>query len=356
MPKRKKLPKVPDYTGVASFEKMVVQKSNPLQTLSKTSMNLSSFKILDAYLSRINSHDEDKRFIRFEKGELESLLGISKINKDDLTARLENLFQVVTIEDETKRQGFTKIALFEKAEAVQDDNGQWIVDLACTPSAMEYVFNIDNIGYLKYRLRSVVNLTSRYSYILFLYLENNRFRHSWTVDVMEFKEILGCTSEAYEKFYRFNDLTLKKAYLELHEKTECRFTYEPIKKGRSVVAIRFTMEQFEAIDAAQISQISIEELSLDIAADDPISFLQDACRIDGGEPEFDRTQMNEIFQVLAVLPEDKLPTVPEDDILFRRYHYLAYKYAVLCRNDKPNDPIKRRFAYFIKSLKTDAGL
>ena len=88
MPKRKKLPKIPDYTGVPTDEnKLMVQKSNPLQSLSETGMSLAEFKILDAYLSRINSHDEEKRYVRFEKGELERLLGVSRILKNDLKRR-----------------------------------------------------------------------------------------------------------------------------------------------------------------------------------------------------------------------------------------------------------------------------
>ena len=94
MPRRKKLPDKPDYVGIPKDEdKLVVQKSNPLQSLSETNMSLAEFKILDAYLSRIDSHDEEKRYVRFEKGELEKILGVTKINQPDLEKRLKNLFR-----------------------------------------------------------------------------------------------------------------------------------------------------------------------------------------------------------------------------------------------------------------------
>ena len=247
MPKRKNLPKIPDYTGIPTDEnKLMVQKSNPLQSLSETGMSLVEFKILDAYLSRINSHDEEKRYVRFEKGELEKILGVSRILKYDLEARLDGLFRVVTIRDGHKKEGFTKIALFEKAEAFQSDDGLWQIDLACSPSALEYVFNLDNIGYLRYRLKNIIELTSRYSYVLYLYLENRRKgkqSKSWTVPLDELKEILRCTADTYNQYKRFNDLILKKCYKELHEKTDLQFTYEPVKvKGRKVIAIHFTVK------------------------------------------------------------------------------------------------------------------
>ena len=167
MPRRKRLPKIPDFTGIPSNEcKLVVQKSNPLKTLSETGMSLVEFKILDAYLSRIDSHNPDKRFVRFEKGELEKILGVKRILKDDLDSRLDGLFKTVTIRDKHKDRGFTKIGLFERAEAKQDDEGLWQVDLVCTPSAMEYIFNIEVMGYLPYMLKNIFELTSRYSYVL----------------------------------------------------------------------------------------------------------------------------------------------------------------------------------------------
>lgn len=243
MPRRKKLPKVPNYEGTAQKpDSMLVQKANPLQTLSETKMTLAEFKILDAYLSRIDSHKSDERYVRFEKGELEKLLGVTQIKKEDLSKRIDNLFQVVTIRDEHKPKKFTKIALFAKAECEQDENGQWQVDLACSAEAMEYIFNIENIGYLKYRLKNVVDLTSRYSYVLYLYLENNRFRKSWNIPLNDLKALLRCTAERYEQYKFFNSEILKKCHKELNEKTNIKYSYEPIKSGRKVTAIQFSLE------------------------------------------------------------------------------------------------------------------
>ncbi|MBQ5562149.1 MAG: replication initiation protein [Clostridia bacterium] len=271
MPKRKKLPKIPDYIGIPANEnKLMVQKSNPLQSLSETGMSLVEFKILDAYLSRIDSRNPDKRFVRFEKGELEKILGVSRILKNDLDSRLDGLFKTVTIRDKHKNRGFTKIGLFERAEAKQDDDGLWQVDLICTPSAMEYIFNIEVMGYLPYMLKNIIELTSRYSYVLYLYLESRRKgkqSNSWTIPLDELKEMLRCTADTYKQYYRFNELVLKKCYKELLEKTDLRFTYEPVKgKGRKVTAIKFTVERiFEEVISENKpidSQMTFEDVRL----------------------------------------------------------------------------------------------
>lgn len=343
MPKRNKLPSVPDYVDSGrNPENLLVQKSNPLQSLSKTSMTLPEFKILDAYLSRIDSHDAEKRYVRFEKGELEKILCVTRILKPDLEKRLRNLFQVLEINDDTKQKGFKLISLFSKAECEQDDNGLWQVDLACTPEAMEYIFNIDNIGYLRYRLKNVIDLTSRYSYILYLYLENNRFRKSWDVDLDELKQLLCCTAETYSQYYRLNDLILKRCHKELTEKTALRFTYEPIKKGRKVAAIRFTLETLS--DSVLVDTIpSQKQLSMldddDKAAmysNPQLGFLAGAC-----DYEFEEKEMRVLFdKILEVLPST-------DQI--ERYNFLRHKYNEL-NLQASRTKITSRFGYLKKML------
>ena len=245
MPRRVTLPFTPDYVGVPEdMNKLIVHKSNPLKSLSETGMTLVEFKILDAYLSRINSRVSEKRFVRFEKGELEKLLGVTRIPKDVLDSRLEGLFKTVTIKDKDNENGFTKIGLFEKAEAKQDEDGLWQIDLICTPSAMEYIFNIDVMGYLPYMLKNIIELTSRYSYVLYLYLETHRkgaLSNEWEVEVVELKRILQCNSNMYDEFKEFNRL-LKKCCVEINEKTDLKFYYEPKRVGRRVKIIQFTVE------------------------------------------------------------------------------------------------------------------
>lgn len=255
--------KIEPITGVPSEDKLTVLKSLPLFALWQSELTLAEFKILDTYLSRIDSHHPEKRVVLLEKGELEGLLGVRKINRQDLEMRLKHLMeQVVKLEDNSKR-GFRFVSLFEEAIAEQDDNGLWQVRLECTQKAMMYFFNVDSLGYLRYKLRCITALTSRYTYIMFTYLEHNRYRKSWEIGLDELKVLLHCeTEETYKAFKRFNDLVLKKTYRELHEKTECRYSYEPIKKGRSVVAVRFTVETLPALDVEPVDpdQYTIDDL------------------------------------------------------------------------------------------------
>lgn len=361
MPKRKKLPPLPDYVGAGgNHEKLLIQKSNPLLTLSETDITLPELKILDAYLSRINSHDPDKRLVRFEKGELEKLLGNTWMHKDDLEKRLRNLFQVVEIVDERYPKQINLISLFEKASCTQDEDGLWQVDLMCTPSAMEYIFNVENLGYLKYRLKSVVNLTSRYSYVLYLFLESNCYRGKIEVSLDDLKKMLNCMAETYKEYKRLNDLILKKCHKEINEKTDISYTYTTIKNGRKVVAISFEVERKPR------TEVSIESIKQELHEIEPPKAEEppvEEDKYDGYESEdilqyavickceFNNAQMKEICQIISETD------VPEEDFntsrTFREYDFLCMMYYKLCNYTDPLEMNnKRRFAYFIKMLKS----
>ena len=349
MPKRNKLPIVPDYIGLPKdYAQLLVQKSQPLQTLSETDMTLTEFKILDAYLSRIDSHNSDKRYVRFERGELEKILNVVRITKDDLSQRLDNLFQVVTIKDENKEKGFTKISLFEKAEAQQDENGLWQVDLACTESALEYIFNIENIGYLRYRLKNIIDLTSRYSYILYLYLENNRFRKSWTISLKDLRKILNCNAERYESFKYFNAEVLKKSQRELESKTNLRFSFEPTeKKGRCYTAVKFTIgtladgtsnDDEQTLDSNEAYKAYFRlghgESNIEYGGELANFLGKVAC-----ENEFTPQQIRVIQDlVVKIVGHDQLECC---DYLIHKMHLLDYHKA------------KNRYSYLIRMLNND---
>lgn len=338
--------------------KLTVLKSRPLTALWQSDLTLAEFKILDTYLSRIDSHKPEQRVVVLEKGEIERCLGVKRIRREELAERIVHLGQGIKVPDEHAKDGFRVIWLFEEAECKPDEYGVWQVRLECSKKAMQYFFNVEKLGYLRYKLRCITSLKSRYTYILFVYLESNRFRETWEVDLDELKEILNChEGETYKQFKRFNDLILKRCQKELIEKTECRFTYEPIRKGRTVSAIRFTLETLPELDVPDV-----DPNQLTLFSDDNLDFFGSACAPRANEPcEFTEEQMAQLREVLVTVPDSKLPTnVPTGELKFRRYHYLAERYAALnaasSRADAQGKPIKNRFAYLLAMVKRDAGI
>lgn len=335
-----------------SPENALVQKARPLQSLAQSKLTLPELKILDAYLARINSRDPERRTVRFEKGELEQYLGVTRILKPDLDKRLRHLFQAVEIKEQN---AFRLVSLFEVAESEQDDSGLWQITLTCTTAARKYIFNIENLGYLQYRLRTVISLTSRYTYVMFLYLEKNRHWKTWTVTPEQLRYELNCDAESYVAYKEFNDKILKRCQKELQEKTDIRYTYEPMRSGRKISGIRFTMqtpsdllpspEQIAAFDTQLFTGTTFpdDEYDKDAAmlekyGSERMAFLAGAC-----DYEFSREDMRVIYDLMLQL-------VPSDQL--QRYNYLMHKYHILHQYAAKN-AIKHRSNYLIKLLKED---
>lgn len=356
--------KVLSSTNQLSADKLMVQKSLPMTALWRSQLSLAEFKLLDLYLSRIDSRKSDQRWVRFEKGEIEHLLGVKYIKPEELKKRLRNLCMVVELPNPDAPGAFDAISLFERAVCVPDSNGVWQIDLQCTPSAMKYIFNIENIGYLRYRLRAICTLSSRYSYILFLYIETNRFRVSWDSDLGELRKLLGCDSEFYSSYKQFNQHILRRCLQELSEKTDCRFSYEPLKQGRKVYGVRFTVSpdfinspaiptQKKRESSSPIDQIETEISSVSKTATF-LSFLQSACCFPGtGTPEFTLLETNHLLQLIRQIPPSCLPQwTPGGDLEFAMYHYLAEQYAAMCRYSEKK-PVKSRISYLLSMIRKD---
>lgn len=335
-------------TGKDPEQKLTVLKSLPLFSLWRSDMSLSEFKILDTYLSRINSHEPEKRTVVFTKGELEQLLGVKKINKANLAERLKSLGRFVDLQDKSTSK-IHQVALFEEAYGELDENGLWTVKLTCTAKAMKYVFNIEELGYLRYKLRCIMSLTSRYTYVLFLYLESNRFRKSWSVGVDELRQILNCDKdESYAAFKVFNDRILKRCQKELQEKTECRFTYVPVKTGRKVTAVQFTLETLaDSMEPPIPGQLQLEDfVGFEIGdPSDPDDLYAAAL-----PPEF----TPEEIEALRSLVVNKMPyeLITLDENRMRVHDYLERQTKVMLARDA-RSPIKNKFAYLYKMIEND---
>lgn len=156
----------------------------------------------------------------------------------------------------------------------------------------------------------------------------------------ELKIILNCDNEeTYKEYKRFNDRLMKRVHKELTEKTECQYKYESVKKGRSVVAIRFTV-----FPLRQVIETSDEQQDVpDRGQQDDLSFYNEA--LDGSmTPE----QMSVIMSLVREID------IPEGDGIDRaRYRFLQRQWAIVQMQDVAN-PIRNKFLYLKKMLEQAA--
>lgn len=330
-------------------DKLLVQKSKPLFALWQSELTLAEFKILDTYLGRINSHDDEHRTVKFEKGELEELLGVKQLKPQVLDDRLKHLMTTVCIPDDESKKGFTRIALFEKAHAEQDDYGVWEAELTCTESAKQYIFNVEKLNYLRYKLKNIINIKSRYAYIMFLYIWENKYHGTWEVPLDELKRILNCDNEEYCKQFKvFNDRVLKRIHKEINEVTDIQYDYETVKRGRSVVAIKIIYKGMKKyLEDTDENQITIEQWQEAVEAEQEKNLWQQPL----AEYKLTQEQYDVIWSLLITIPDYKLPQSPAcyGALELMRYHYIQQKVAEI----KARGNIKNPYNYLVKIMKGD---
>jgi hypothetical protein len=337
-----------------------VQKSDPLVLMRGVPFSLGELKILDTYISRINAADESRTTVIFTKEEYEELMGITSVDYRTLKKYTEGMLgKVVTLEMPNK--SFLQFVLFTAAYYHLDDYGVPIIELSCSPQAKELFFCIGKYHYFKYALENVINLTHKASYLLYIYILPNRYRGTWTISLEELRDnVLDCKKqESYQEFKIFKNRVLDPAVKEINAKTDCHFEYEPIKRGRKVVEIKFTYLSKEAIDGqlsfdelpAPAPQVDDEEHWIEVYGSERLAILAEGCNY-----EFDKSQMEQISCVLTRIHIPKEANT--NDLTFGRLFYLKEKYSALNaevakKESNGEKNIKNRFRYFLKMLEQD---
>ena len=320
---------------------MLVQKSNPLLSLLTSDMTLEEFKILDVYLAHINSRDPSTRDVIFSQSELEELLNVKRIRPESLRVRLNHLLgTVLTLGDISSPKEVKQITLFSMAISEKGRDNRWMLHLRCTDDALKYVFDIESIGYIKYRLKKIVSIKSRYSYSLYMYLLHNAFRKKWVEDPDNLKCMLSANLVSrYEEFKYFNREVLQKAADELNQKEIVHFSYTPVRSWKTVVGVEFTV--FDLLDKAEPDKKKEELQDIGFPSSpfsNLVELLQNACN-----NEFNIEETT--FLVTLI---NRHPDIQDKDDL-AKYHYLESMYAKL----NTVKDVGNRYAYLSGMIKNE---
>ena len=289
-------------------EKYIVEKSKALVWAQFQDYSSGELKILDTYLSRINPREPDSSLVTFTKKEYADLMGLdADIRTEQLKTYTGGLLSnVVTIDLPDK--GYVQYPLFSEAKCYLDEkSGQVTIEVDCNHKLKTAFFDLAKNGYVRYQLKNIISLRSQYSVRLYPKLKDRPF--GWTVSVEELRQILGATASSYDVFKDFNKHVLQKAIKEINDITDIDVTTENIRKGRSVVSIKFTVKEKKQIllDKEQADLLAMEEeeqISLDGVTDaepspiddpeDPLALCASALPAD-----FSREQV-ELLRNLAV--------------------------------------------------------
>lgn len=257
-------------------ENYQVSKSKGLLALSELDLTLNELKILDIYLSKIDPRSikrienetleklsdktltkkEVKKIIekrdefiikaatvKFTREEYCKLLEIpsQKIRDSQLNKYIQHLIETSVILPKEDRYEIP--LLFASGSYDKNKKEITLTSNVLSQDIKELFFDVGNYKYIKYRLKNTVKLTSIYSFKLYLYLLENRFRNTWEVDLKELRVEVLEAGDYYSIYWRLNDEILKKAHKEINNKTNLTFEYIPLREGtRKTQKIQFTCQ------------------------------------------------------------------------------------------------------------------
>lgn len=257
-------------------ENYQVSKSKGLLALSELDLTLNELKILDIYLSKIDPRSikrienetleklSDKTLtkkevkeiiekrdefiikaatVKFTREEYCKLLEIpsQKIRDSQLNKYIQHLIETSAILPKEDRYEIP--LLFASGSYDKNKKEITLTSNVLSQDIKELFFDVGNYKYIKYRLKNTVKLTSIYSFKLYLYLLENRFRNTWEVDLEELRVEVLEAGDYYSIYWRLNDEILKKAHKEINNKTNLTFEYIPLREGtRKTQKIQFTCQ------------------------------------------------------------------------------------------------------------------
>ena len=219
--------------------------------LVNSNTNKDELRVLFAFMDRIDCTAEGDKTVVFEHGEVEGFFGEKVIGKSVMINKTHRLGKIITLLQSDNRDMFSVIQVFKKIEFEKGSDGFWRLTLVCTAAASRSIFSADSIDYMKFKLKNLLELSNKYSCLMYLMLENARaeayakgetsVKVKYTVE--ELRSILKCGGASYDEFKIFNRSILKQCHTEINQKTMLRYDYEPTDRDgdRCYTAVEFTV-------------------------------------------------------------------------------------------------------------------
>lgn len=217
-----------------------VERSNELNKLVPKGWNLTEIRFLAIYQAKINARNPESRVVTFP---LETFCEIMEIKRLNITQMKETVSSLLSkpVFLPNGKNGFIGIPLFVECEVLQDDKtNEWLVKIECHQKAMSYMFEMKR-NYFTYELWNALNLSSVNQIRMYEILKQYEKIGSKIIEVDELKTLLGIEKSQYSSFKDFRVRVLESCQKALEQHTDIRYTFEPIRRGRKIHALKFTI-------------------------------------------------------------------------------------------------------------------
>lgn len=222
--------------GFKVIEKNLVVKANKLNE-SRYRLSLQEQRIVLAMLSMIKKGDVAFKPYSFTIKEFADLVGVTGKN---LYGRIKELTRDLigrrlTINEST---GDLQIGWVSSAKYY---DGEGRVELRFDPLLKPYLLALKQ-EFTRYQLKNTIRLKSAYSVRIYELLKQYQSVGERYFDLDDLRLALGVPDDKLQLYGNFKARVLEKAKAELIN-TDIIFTYEPVKTGRRVAGLQFTIKE-----------------------------------------------------------------------------------------------------------------
>ena len=227
-------------------KKYIIEKSNPILE-AKNTMSLQQMRLFSIYLAYINPLDESTKHVSIPLQTISRMLNV-ELNENAMhqigRACMMMYIDLVDFDKEAKKRGAMKLRhMFQTFDVDRDKDGVWMVDIEADKDILPYLFQIKEMGYLKYSLWNVLLLSSKISIKLYEIMKAGYGLKNYTLPLQDLKNRLGIAEhKTYQTYKYFKQDVLNRCLKEINSKTDIKVSYEEIRgpgRGRPVNAVRF---------------------------------------------------------------------------------------------------------------------
>lgn len=223
--------------NILTDDKSIIKKSNILARASWSPDSIWESRIVAIVAAQV--HKDDKDFYNYKVSVQDLLTAAGKARTGKIYENLDKLTdkamtRLVKLKEEKKWVKYTLFSRCEYTEGAGDLLVQFHPDLK--PHYLDLKKH-----FTTYSLAEFLSLPSTYSQRIYEILRSWDDCVTTEISTADLHEML-CTPDSMRKnFYEFKRRALEKAHKDITEKTRLKYEWEPIKKGRKVIAVRFYM-------------------------------------------------------------------------------------------------------------------
>ena len=213
----------------------IIKKSNALCRARWSTESVWELRLVALLASKVRKDDTDLHV--YEISATEMMPDRKKGGKDyqEIANVVDRVMsRVITIKDEVGR-GWTKYNVFYRCRYRPQDG---ILELGFHPDLRWHYLNLQK-NFAEYNLIEYLLLPSIYSQRIYEFCKSWADKPETTINLDDLQEFVDAPETLRANFAFFRRRVLEKAHKDINGKTSLFYEWEPIKKGRSVVAVRF---------------------------------------------------------------------------------------------------------------------